>query len=288
LDAIYHYTNWDGLYGILSDKELWFTHYQYLNDPTEIIFSMDSIKASFREWRRHLKNEKSLILWNYFLDAFEQLLGQFNMYIFSFCNRKDSMPLWRYYANNGVGFAIGFKKYFLDKDAALKNKPTYPAKVQYGNKEYSEFIKKCFEEADQVFLKTIGNDSPDPVFFKNFSDGLFVQLASYLIPSMISVKNEAFEDEKEFRLYRPEWRDFFKIPQEEKFWTQKTQPADCFANAPHPCVPRVKTAFDLSDIKEIVIGPACNILYAKNKIDELLSSIGRPGLPVVCSQWRYK
>lgn len=33
---LYHYTNWEGLQGILKSQSLWATNYQYLNDYTEI------------------------------------------------------------------------------------------------------------------------------------------------------------------------------------------------------------------------------------------------------------
>lgn len=32
---LYHYTNWDGLSGILKTKSLWATHYRFLNDSSE-------------------------------------------------------------------------------------------------------------------------------------------------------------------------------------------------------------------------------------------------------------
>ena len=33
---LFHYTNWDGLYGIIRSQELWATHYTGLNDLTEV------------------------------------------------------------------------------------------------------------------------------------------------------------------------------------------------------------------------------------------------------------
>ena len=36
---LYHYTNYEGLKGILSDQRLWFTDYKHLNDTSEIKYS---------------------------------------------------------------------------------------------------------------------------------------------------------------------------------------------------------------------------------------------------------
>ena len=37
---LYHYTNLDGLKGILSTKSLWATHFANLNDSTEVILNL--------------------------------------------------------------------------------------------------------------------------------------------------------------------------------------------------------------------------------------------------------
>lgn len=55
---LYHYTDANGLKGIIENNELWATHYQYLNDFTEVAQSRDRIlplalkraKESFQWW----------------------------------------------------------------------------------------------------------------------------------------------------------------------------------------------------------------------------------------------
>ena len=39
--TIYHYTNYEGLCGILKNRKLWYTNYRYLNDKSEIQFGFD-------------------------------------------------------------------------------------------------------------------------------------------------------------------------------------------------------------------------------------------------------
>jgi hypothetical protein len=40
---LYHYTNEQGLYGILDHKCLWATHYKFLNDYEEIVLFRDKL-----------------------------------------------------------------------------------------------------------------------------------------------------------------------------------------------------------------------------------------------------
>ena len=49
---LYHYTNRGGLEGIITAQQFWFTHYQHLNDDTEILFGMDVAKSMFAELGR--------------------------------------------------------------------------------------------------------------------------------------------------------------------------------------------------------------------------------------------
>ena len=42
IDApLYHYTDANGLEGIIKNQQIWFTHYQHLNDPTEVTYGME-------------------------------------------------------------------------------------------------------------------------------------------------------------------------------------------------------------------------------------------------------
>ena len=46
---LYHYTNRGGLEGMITTQQIWFTHYQHLNDDTEMQFGMDVAKAILGE-----------------------------------------------------------------------------------------------------------------------------------------------------------------------------------------------------------------------------------------------
>ena len=43
-DTLYHYTNLEGLMGIIQDKAIWATHTQYLNDTKEYTLALGLIR----------------------------------------------------------------------------------------------------------------------------------------------------------------------------------------------------------------------------------------------------
>src|SRR5438876_851599 len=45
---LYHYTDASGLKGIIENQQIWFTSYQYLNDPSELSFGIDAAQKAIR------------------------------------------------------------------------------------------------------------------------------------------------------------------------------------------------------------------------------------------------
>jgi hypothetical protein len=43
-ERLYHYTTWEGLWGILQTPCLWATHYKFLNDYSEILLFKPKLK----------------------------------------------------------------------------------------------------------------------------------------------------------------------------------------------------------------------------------------------------
>jgi hypothetical protein len=133
---LYHYTNWQGLLGILESQSLWATHFQFLNDCSEIKLFMEEkfldifypymlekykdtleknshIKENFQQSGNSLEDitkfDTALLR-----DTLFNLLDE-QIYITSFCGEdKDEyirqngiLSQWRGYGQNG-GFAIVF------------------------------------------------------------------------------------------------------------------------------------------------------------------------------------
>ena len=105
---LYHYTNAQGLLGMLQSNRIWATNSRFMNDPTEITYATHLVReimgsALLKEdtrWLGKLKDQVSTFLNEYENNA--------KVYIACFCTRGDLLSQWRGYGAVGGGYAIGF------------------------------------------------------------------------------------------------------------------------------------------------------------------------------------
>ncbi len=109
---IYHYTDYYALANILETRKLRYTDYRFFNDPTEIKFGQDLIKKVIED--SGLPNmQRLMMVINSVYDVFN---NGCNMYVSCYSTAVKKLALWRYYANDGCGFAIGFNKNYQSTD----------------------------------------------------------------------------------------------------------------------------------------------------------------------------
>jgi len=119
---IYHYTDQNGLLGILKTKSIWATHVRYLNDLQEIKAGEDAFRQVMRELvasHPNVDNDESKI------EAVLDAMKSCDMYVASFsaANDGDSLSLWRAYSARGVGFSLGFHLEELRRVVELPSEP---------------------------------------------------------------------------------------------------------------------------------------------------------------------
>ena len=103
---LYHYTDARGLEGIITAQQIWFTHYQQLNDPTELEFGMTVAKAVLAEVGGRTGGPVKIFC-EMMDDLFsiDNLRAPLEVYIASFSRNGDDLRQWQVYAANGRGFA---------------------------------------------------------------------------------------------------------------------------------------------------------------------------------------
>ena len=95
---IYHYTDLNGLKGIIESGSLWATHFSFLNDSNELIHGMNCLGNALQYLRDDF-NPKTL-------KFIEQALTHFRMhraahvYNLSFCLEPDLLSQWRGYGSS--------------------------------------------------------------------------------------------------------------------------------------------------------------------------------------------
>jgi|SRR5450759_2387598 Protein of unknown function (DUF2971) len=115
---LYHYTNLDGLRGIVENDDLWLTHTQYCNDDEELTHGLRLAKEVCQQ-----------VVDNPVIDAKPQVpvpepkRGEYlkeltrllndpqadAVYICCFCEKDDLLSQWRAYGANGAGVSLEFE-----------------------------------------------------------------------------------------------------------------------------------------------------------------------------------
>lgn len=174
---LYHYTNWNGLLGILDNQTLWATHYKFLNDYSEVTLFLEKIlpkilgphiyatyktifdrnparKNLFEETGADFVSEVILHTEETIQNLWRPLREQ--IYLTSFCaeidkkedikniNNDGLLSQWRAYGADG-GFAIVFDTIELDKLLREEFK-----EFLYG---YSHITKVFYSHEEEKFKK---------------------------------------------------------------------------------------------------------------------------------------
>lgn len=149
---LYHYTNFNGLKGILENRELWFTDYNDLNDPTEYKLSLQVVERVIGNFTKRTRYKE---FWNRFKVQYPTYEQYYKVYTFSFCESQDYLPAWREYADNGKGFAIGFHQDYFQPSRELPVDTTNQVsiKVLYNDIEFAEYLEKFLKLTDKIYKK---------------------------------------------------------------------------------------------------------------------------------------
>ena len=103
-EFLYHYTNGQGLEGILRSRTLRATQIDCLNDTTELVYGFQVMRECFK--RAAMFDEFRFQV----IDEVEKDLTENEPhYVASFCEDGDLLSQWRGYAQSSDGYAIGFR-----------------------------------------------------------------------------------------------------------------------------------------------------------------------------------
>jgi hypothetical protein len=187
---LYHYTDQKGLIGILSSKQIWLSHSQYLNDSREFRHAIELVHDEIKILETSLPDPgdrdtaKSL---HEQLDGIEKT----NVMVCSFSEDRDSLPQWRAYGGR-TGFAIGFSSGSIVSDP--KNTGILLGKCIYEETDQRELLKSEIKIVFDQKRKWDRNGRTED------EEGLPNQLIPKLLRLAPLIKHESFNSEKEWRL----------------------------------------------------------------------------------------
>lgn len=208
-EFLYHYTNFEGLKGIIDSKSLWLTNRKHMSDTSEFMHSKLLIekritKALSASRYKNVSDEYRKRLWGMFDDLTD------NAYLFSFCNHKDSeildnglLTMWRGYGKD-EGYAIVFKFEEMKK---------YVSAYLNLNDLLGEFLSShIFEHV--TYMEYSQNGKPFPNYltrqlsvFESYLERYFQsdedvtnEEATAIVSLMALIKHPGFCEEDEYRL----------------------------------------------------------------------------------------
>lgn len=275
--TIYHYTNFDGLVGIIGSRKLRYTDYRYLNDPTEIIYGQNLICESIL--RSGIENKYELE------KKLRRLLKQINkdnyLYVACFSHDDDKLSLWRYYANNGTGFAIGFTEFQDIIPNGTIRESSLISEVIYRKETTLDILKKFISQYEIFMDRSRSAIIHDRDFFNK---SMQVRLISNLLSFQPSLKDESFADEHEVRLIRMEGELLINPKTDQPFYfddairdfipfsTPENIPFVTATKGRKPVI--YPEEFAHSAINKIIVGPCCQFIEARTAIRSLLKNSG--------------
>ncbi len=272
MTTVYHYTNADGLRGILDDAAIRASHWAYLNDVQEGLHAamplIARLEAEFEartgdrdvgDLRVHPNfpgegpapdDEDYRTAWLHgmaeqmrtFLVGSEQRLS-WDAYCVSFARQRDELSLWRGYAGPS-GFAIGFSREALEASVASFSDGE-PGWGHIGSRWGDRGAVVDIRYGDQASLdfaeQTITNIL-GLTFGPYLPKTIWIDLGGNLLPALLTMKNAAFEAELETRMVQASNGGFSESPP--RFRTSKGM-----------FIPYREFAFERTAVVEVVIGP---------------------------------
>jgi len=316
MEYVYHYTSAEGLKGILESKSLWATNAAYLNDFREIeegINKIKSLKSSLKKYaetkleeiyakhknlplavaQKAMQSEK-VHLANYFLQFLWDIIEKNpldEIYTTSFTTEKDSLNHWLTYGSEQTSYCIKFNKDRLHTDEYYRQRKFLSG---YDDVDYQPTEKMLHTLIEEYFLPEVLRYILDPKVSGKELDKkcaiATIEVFNEVIFKVASIKNKAFEYEKEYRftLFNPgvvalndnEKIDYFDFIDsshigflESKFETGQFFPLKYRTLKSGIIAPYRVVPFPKDSIEEIIIGPSENNDLAAKGLKSLLSSL---------------
>ncbi|MGL4612095.1 MAG: DUF2971 domain-containing protein [Trueperaceae bacterium] len=223
---LYHYTDGGAVLGMIKNKELWATSVQYMNDPNELHFVINTVinycetkilelpqplQVNLFELAENQNLYSNLDIQNsvttYVLKEIIQYLEvrsktHEQICLISLSSAKDLLSQWRAYASSG-GYSIGFNSAKLQK--LLKQGTTNYELLPciYKKREHQEqYAKQTIDYAIKHLVENIQKfltyDRVNPK--TKLDNGFAYMVADNIIRLSSILKDASFREEKEWRL----------------------------------------------------------------------------------------
>lgn len=193
---LYHYTDANGLKGIIESKSLWLTDIKYMNDANELTYAQNLIKnvvedKSF-EYSEHRPFFKKL---EWFSDPFED---SFDVYATCFCEEEGLLSQWRSYGAYCIEFDLTSpfrtNRHFTRSSGWHR---AFLRKVIYDKDQQVRIVGEIIDDLYSIFKYHLKKtDQTEEQLIQSFGS----YFANVLMEFVLSFKDPIFKEEKEWRI----------------------------------------------------------------------------------------
>lgn len=218
--VVYHYCDAATALKILQGAKLWATHVSYLNDSSEHSYGINLIRQLVS---RYLAENPSDRVAEIVLKRFDEL-PNWPYYVTSFSVSPDKLSQWRSYADDGRGYAIGFRAWGSGSniDGPFERVSSPVVYGESGLRDSVQTLLNTYASFKHTWQVVPSNDLKD-FSFQSSADFVFDKL----IDLAILRKHIGFEEENEWR-----WFSSYKLETptldciEDQTTEESTQPND--------------------------------------------------------------
>lgn len=285
MGMLYHYTNLQGLIGIISSSSLWCSHCEYLNDSSEFIQAINDAKKLLGGI---FENDDYLASMGYVLRRAIEDMEKHDVFVTSFSKKSDLLSQWRGYCPQGSGISLGFdqdliKKYCENHGFRLEEciydqniQATFTHKIIFdGLNELPQFqlTRKEFDNLslrEKLDFELSSREYLDSKEHSHLLDQAIINLYGKLNQNAPLIKNHGFHEETE-------WRIIVTDPKINVSY----RPAKSYL-IPYLILPILKEHPEI--LKEIYIGPSPETARCKASIEYLLNDKNIKGVEIKVSK----
>ena len=264
-----HYTTLDGLKGIITNRSIWCTQINALNDPFEFEYGKELIIKHLKEF---IVREREPRIKSFLMDLIDfsgnaERLTTHDIFIACFCKEDNLLSQWRGYAAKGGGYNLGI---LLDSDTKISSdlnnlkdyKQVILRKIIYKQVEQDKIIELCITNLIRGMNNALSKwDTYIETYGPSIGAMIELSVHNLLIDLMLSIKSHYFEEEQEWRLIRIiRWDE---IPEKYKFRENNNE-----------FIPYLNTYIHMQDndkhvfpLQKIRYGPMLDKLKTKKALD---------------------
>lgn len=195
-DTLWHYTDANGLFGILESRQFRFGDVGFLNDRTERTYSKEVLDQVFHEeslgarprglvdtLRRHVLSARS----------------SDRLFICSFSETKESISQWQRYGADGTGYCLGFNTAALDE--YFRPDMIQRVAMTYASGDQKDCLREPIQRAADMYQPQDAKRAPLDINTR-LSERDIPDIVRDVADTALRIKNPYFEDEKEWRYFK--------------------------------------------------------------------------------------